>query len=52
LVVAEPFGVEVLQVFASTERFPEVPVRDWEGYEVLAEDLAGFVERTRPQISG
>jgi len=46
-VVAEPFGVEVVQVFASTERFPEVRVRDWEGYDVLEEDLEEYVSRTR-----
>jgi len=46
-VVDEPFGVEVLQVFASTERFPEVRVRDWEGYDVLDEDLEEYVSRTR-----
>jgi len=45
--VAAPFGVEVLQVFASTERFPKVQVRDWEGYDVLEEDLEEYVSRTR-----
>jgi len=46
-VVAEPFGVEVLQVFAGTEPFPEVLVRDWEGYDVLEEDLEEYISRTR-----
>jgi hypothetical protein len=46
-VVAAPFGVEVLQVSASTRRFPEVSVRDWQGYQVLAEDLAAYVGRVR-----
>jgi len=46
-VAAPPFGVEVLQVFASTEDFPEVRVRNWKGYDVLEEDLKGYVSRTR-----
>jgi hypothetical protein len=46
-IVAEPLGVEVLQVFASNERFAEVNVSPWEGYDLLAEDLDEFVSRTR-----
>ena len=45
--VDEPFGVEVLQAMASTEGFPEVRTRDWEGYPVLEEDLEQYVSRTR-----
>lgn len=46
-VVSEPFGVEVLQAMASTERFPEVKTRDWEEYPVLVEDLEEYVAQTR-----
>jgi hypothetical protein len=46
-VVAAPFGVEVLQVSASTQRFAEVPVRDWQGYQVLTEDLRVYVSQVR-----
>jgi hypothetical protein len=46
-VVAEPLGVEVLQVFASTEKFPQVRVSNWQGYEVLAEDLGTYVAQVR-----
>ena len=46
-VVAPPLGVEVVQVFASTERFPYAPVVEQEGYFVLQEDLPQFVRRTR-----
>ncbi|MBI4233121.1 MAG: DUF4384 domain-containing protein [Chloroflexi bacterium] len=46
-VVTAPLGVEVLQVFASTEKFPPVQVRNWEGYEVLAEDLGTYVAQVR-----
>ena len=46
-VVAEPFGVEVLQAMVGTERFPEVKTKNWEGYPVLVEDLKEFVVRTR-----
>jgi hypothetical protein len=45
--VAEPLGVEVLQEMASTESFPEVRTREWEGYQVLAEDLGQYVAQTR-----
>ncbi|MFH1009521.1 MAG: LPP20 family lipoprotein [Candidatus Latescibacterota bacterium] len=46
-VVTDPFGVEVLQVMAGTEKFPEVKTKDWEGYPVLVEDLKAFVSNTR-----
>ena len=45
--VAPPFGVEVLQALASSEPFPALATRDWEGYLVLAEDLPQFVAQTR-----
>ena len=45
--VSEPFGVEVLQAMASTERFPEVKTRNWEGYPVLVEDIEQYVAHTR-----
>jgi hypothetical protein len=46
-VVTEPFGVEVLQAMTSTEKFPEMKTKDWEGYPVLVEDLKEFVSKTR-----
>ncbi|NKB71466.1 MAG: DUF4384 domain-containing protein [Candidatus Latescibacteria bacterium] len=45
--VAAPFGAEFLQVFARTERFPEVPVRYWHGYQVLVDDLQVYIDQTR-----
>ena len=45
--VTAPFGTEFLQVFARTERFPEVAVRDWQGYPLLAEDLQTYVDQMR-----
>ncbi|MBL7066608.1 MAG: DUF4384 domain-containing protein [Candidatus Marinimicrobia bacterium] len=50
--VAPPFGVERWQIFANTERFPEVLVKtqiiDGEKYEdVLAEDIEKFTMATR-----
>lgn len=46
-IVEEPLGAEVLHVFASSEPLPDTPVSQWEGYDVLAEDLPGYVNRTR-----
>ena len=50
--VAPPYGVERWQVFAATDRFPEVPtttkVVSGETYDnVLTEDLAKFTVATR-----
>lgn len=45
--VSEPFGVEVLQTMASTEKFPKMKTKDWEGYPVLIEDLEQIVAHTR-----
>jgi hypothetical protein len=46
-VVSPPLGVEVLHAFASNEEFGPLSVVNWEGYEVLQEDVSVFVERTR-----
>ena len=45
--VAEPFGVEVIQALASTQPFPALRTRDWEGYPVLETGLEEFVAKTR-----
>ena len=45
--VEAPFGVEVLQVFAMVEEFPPVPLVHKDGYDVLMEDLAGYVANVR-----
>lgn len=51
IVCAPPFGVERLQIFASTEAFPELQlaktVIDGQEYEILAQDLPTFVATTR-----
>jgi hypothetical protein len=46
-VVAPPLGVEVLSVFASTETFPEVRVKRWEGYDLLEDSLEQYVSGMR-----
>ena len=42
-----PYGVEVLQAFARTERFEPIEVVEVEGYKVLKEDLGTFLSTTR-----
>jgi len=53
-VCAPPFGVEKLQVFASTENLPPFNTKQLmiEGvqYEVLAEDLPEFLSNTRGML--
>jgi len=48
---APPFGVEKLQMFASTEELPDLNLRtieiEGEPYDVLAEDLGEFLAKTR-----
>lgn len=44
---AAPFGAEILQVFGSTVKFDDVNTTEINGYEILNEDLAGFISRTR-----
>jgi len=44
---AEPFGSEVLQIFARTDKFEPVAVETIDGYSYLKEDLKGFVATTR-----
>lgn len=51
IVCAPPFGVEKLQVFASSEPFPKLQVTstriEGEEYTVLADDLQKFLQKTR-----
>ncbi len=51
IVCAAPFGVERLQIFASTEKFPPLELRelelDGQMYQVLAQDLPQFLALTR-----
>jgi hypothetical protein len=42
-----PYGAEVLQAFARTERFEPIEVVEVEGYKVLKEDLGTFLSTTR-----
>lgn len=42
-----PFGSEVLQIFARTEKFEPVATKSIDGYDYLAEDLQKFVVKTR-----
>ena len=48
---APPFGVEKLQMFASTEELPDLNLKsieiEGESYDVLAEDLGDFLAKTR-----
>ena len=44
---AEPFGAEVLQVFARTEPFEPLETVERDGYYFLKEDLPRFLARTR-----
>ncbi len=43
----EPFGAEVLQAFARTERFDPLETLDQDGYRYLKEDLKEFLADTR-----
>ncbi|NOX88956.1 MAG: DUF4384 domain-containing protein [Calditrichaeota bacterium] len=51
IICAPPFGVERLQIFASTEKFPPLDLKtieiEGEKYEVLAQDLPQFLAATR-----
>ncbi len=42
-----PFGSEVLQIFARTDKFDQVATQNIEGYEYLKDDLKTFVVNTR-----
>ncbi len=44
---AAPFGSEVLQIFARTDKFEQVQTKSVNGYNYLAEDLQKFVTKTR-----
>ncbi len=46
-VCAEPFGAEVLQVFARTEQFEELNVIEQDGREYMQDNLQQFVVATR-----
>jgi len=43
----QPFGVEVLQIFAQTKPFKKVDTELQEGYQILQEDLYSFLSKTR-----
>ena len=43
----QPFGVETLQIFASTDPFEKVQTVKRDGYDVLVDDLRTFVSSTR-----
>jgi hypothetical protein len=42
-----PFGSEVLQIFARTDKYETVQTKNVDGYEYLNEDLKSFVAKTR-----
>ena len=42
-----PFGAEFLQAFARTEKFDPVQTKAVDGYNILAEDLEGFLVNQR-----
>lgn len=44
---SEPFGSEVLQIFARTEKYEPVATTMIDGYDYLKEDLQTFVVKTR-----
>ena len=44
---AAPFGSEVLQIFARTDKFEQIQTLNKDGYEYLKEDLKNFVVTTR-----
>jgi hypothetical protein len=46
-VCSEPYGAEVLQVFARTEEFEPVETVKVDGFRILKEDLQKFVAQTR-----
>ncbi|MBF8296551.1 MAG: hypothetical protein HW389_3096, partial [Bacteroidetes bacterium] len=43
----KPFGAEVLQAFARTEQFDPIHTREVDGYNILVEDLEGFLVNQR-----
>lgn len=46
-VCAQPFGVEVLQIFAQTKPFKHIDTELVDGYKILKEDLHAFLSKTR-----
>jgi len=42
-----PFGSEVLQIFARTDKFDPAPIESIDGYDYLKEDLKSFLVKTR-----
>lgn len=44
---AAPFGAETIQVFASTERFPDLRTVHSDGYDLLKEDMASALVKSR-----
>ncbi|MFQ5653001.1 MAG: DUF4384 domain-containing protein [bacterium] len=42
-----PFGAEVLQVFARSEKFDSIETRNVDGHDILAQDLQRFLTKTR-----
>ncbi len=42
-----PFGSEVLQIFARTDKFESIETESVDGYDYLKEDLRSFVVKTR-----
>lgn len=43
----QPFGVEVLQIFAQTKPFKKIDIELHDGYNILKEDLYSFLKKTR-----
>ncbi|HBX50104.1 MAG: hypothetical protein A2275_01040 [Bacteroidetes bacterium RIFOXYA12_FULL_35_11] len=44
---SEPFGVEVLQVNAQTENFPQLTTKKQDGYDFITDDLTTTLVKTR-----
>ena len=44
---AAPFGAETVQVFASTERMPDLRTVNTDGYDLLKEDLSNALTKSR-----
>jgi hypothetical protein len=42
-----PYGVEFLQAFARTEKFDPIQTKEVDGYDILVEDLGGFLANQR-----
>jgi hypothetical protein len=45
--VAAPFGVEVLQVTACTDPFPPMRTQEWQGYQILDDNLGNYISTVR-----